>query len=601
MSERFSLAILWIVAALAALVVALAPVASALIDGQYVPIGPDGFYHARRILDFAGGTGFYQFDPAMHVPEGSVITWPWMYDYVMGGIVRLLLALGITQDAMVALVHLPVLAFPIALLAILVIARCLGLGPFATLLAMLATAFFPLNQSLYGVGNVDHHFAEHLCVLGSIALALVWLRRAESPAFALLLGAVLGLSPGVHPALFILQLPVLLTLLGSWHRGTPLPRTTPYFVSALLASTLLVALPSLSLRNGEFHYYTLSWFQVYIAGATSAACLLLQRLTPDLRGRISMVALGAVALIPIAHQSLLAGDFFSGAIEGMNAISEVRSPLQLLQSQGSALYLTSLYSGFIWLTPVTLGLCAWRLWREPSAVRRHFWLTALLGIVLLLSQLRLQYFGSFALYLPWIVVAQELAGRFDSRRVLIWGASAVLLALACAPAVRGQLFEFQAVAGDPNYAVTRPLYLRLSEACREHPGVVVAHPFDGHYLRFHTGCAVIGNNFVVTRQHAAKIAEENRLLSLPAAQLRAAAPWARYLYVRNDTMFFSTPDGGIEFAPGEYPQQPNLPLVREMLAADSAHLPDGFRLLYEMRTENGAYARIFALSQDRAR
>ena len=34
-----------------------------------------------------------------------------------------------------------------------------------------------------------------------------------------------------------------------------------------------------------------------------------------------------------------------------------------------------------------------------------FWLCCLFGLALLLTQLRMQYFGSFALYLPWLVLA----------------------------------------------------------------------------------------------------------------------------------------------------------------------------------------------------
>ena len=51
MTDGFKFILLWLCAALVALVVGLAPVSSAFVDGHFIPVGPDGFYHARRILD----------------------------------------------------------------------------------------------------------------------------------------------------------------------------------------------------------------------------------------------------------------------------------------------------------------------------------------------------------------------------------------------------------------------------------------------------------------------------------------------------------------------------------------------------------------------
>jgi hypothetical protein len=48
---------------------------SSWIDGHYVPVGEDSFYHARRILDAIAGN-FYEFDPRIHAPEGGWLTWP---------------------------------------------------------------------------------------------------------------------------------------------------------------------------------------------------------------------------------------------------------------------------------------------------------------------------------------------------------------------------------------------------------------------------------------------------------------------------------------------------------------------------------------------
>ena len=80
----------------------------------------------------------------------------------------------------------------------------------------------PLTQYLHGVGQIDHHFAEYIFVLATIAcglqLAVAPGRHARR---ASLLGIVLGMAPAIHNALFILQLPVLASLLALWAAGHP--------------------------------------------------------------------------------------------------------------------------------------------------------------------------------------------------------------------------------------------------------------------------------------------------------------------------------------------------------------------------------------------
>ena len=65
---------------------------------------PSGGAYWRRILPCRASTasitlcafstavedpaGFYEFDPKIHAPEGSLLVWPWGYDYVIAKIVR---------------------------------------------------------------------------------------------------------------------------------------------------------------------------------------------------------------------------------------------------------------------------------------------------------------------------------------------------------------------------------------------------------------------------------------------------------------------------------------------------------------------------------
>ena len=129
--------------------------------------------------------------------------------------------------------------------------------------------------------------------------------------------------------------------------------------------------------------------------------------------------------------------------------------------------------------------------------------------------------------------------------------------------------------------------------------MVLADPFDGHYLRFHTACSVIANNFVTTSADAAKVLEEQRLLRLAARDVPLQAPAVDYVYVRSDTIFFVDTQGMLVFAPGDYPEHPDYPLVRELLSADAGALPPGYRMLYELRPRADVrpYARLFEIER----
>src|SRR5262245_6975380 len=108
--------IVWLLASALGFVITVAQYSSAFADGHYVPVGPDSFYHARRILDTVANTGaFYQFDAKMLVPEGGLVIWPWAYDFAMAMLVKIALALHLSADPMAILVHIPVYAYPVAL------------------------------------------------------------------------------------------------------------------------------------------------------------------------------------------------------------------------------------------------------------------------------------------------------------------------------------------------------------------------------------------------------------------------------------------------------------------------------------------------------
>ena len=121
---------------------------------------------------------------------------------------------------------------------------------------------------------------------------------------------------------------------------------------------------------------------------------------------------------------------------------------------------------------------------------------------------------------------------------------------------------------------------------------------DANYVRYHTRCGVIANNFLLTPQHEAKVREVRMLMSLSAAQVLERAPQVRYVYVRRGSLFHVLPDGWLRLFPDGHPASRDYPLVDELLVADAGRLPARYKLLRELRIEGVSkwpYARLFAI------
>ena len=64
------LLVLWLFGGWLAMTLAMNFDSASFVDGRFIPVGNDSFYHARRILDAAvGERGFYQFDAMIHAPD----------------------------------------------------------------------------------------------------------------------------------------------------------------------------------------------------------------------------------------------------------------------------------------------------------------------------------------------------------------------------------------------------------------------------------------------------------------------------------------------------------------------------------------------------
>jgi hypothetical protein len=532
--ERAKFAGLWLVISLIAAGVCSLTWPAARFADEYVPYSNDSFYHARRILDtVADPASFYQFDSKIHAPEGSLLTWPWGYDYAMAWLVRAGLALGVADSPIGILIWLPVLAVFVSMGLMLLLARRLGLaGPFVVI-AGVAAALSPLTQYLHSVGQIDHHYAEFICILAMLACGLRWLQRPDDSRAAIMVGAVLGAAPAIHNGLFILQLPLLATLLVLWLQDVRMPmRTALAFAGTLLVTTLAIEIPSLPFRLGLFEYYTLSGFHFYIAAGSAAVVVALAGFERNKRNVALLVGAGIVLLLPLAHQIIMARAFLGGTIERLDAIMEMRSLPPLLLTEPGRDSLARMYSLLVFLTPATAIYCVWCGWRERATPRVLFWIWCVFGLALMFTQMRLHYFGSLAMYLPLLVLAQACSLHWGQRRKLVILATSLVFLLAYSLPVRYTLIAPLPAGGDPTYSALRPILEDLRKACAQDPGIVLADNDAGHMIRYYTDCSVIANNFLLTPQHEQKVRQIDYLTSVPANAFPGAAPFVRYILVR---------------------------------------------------------------------
>lgn len=596
LSARGQLILWWLFAATFAVFACSLLYPSVHLGNEFLPLGNDSFYHARRILDTAANpSAFYEFDPKIHAPEGSLLTWPWGYDYLLGWIVRIAVKLGFSGPPIEFLIWIPVAAVVIPVGLMMLIARRLSLSVWSTGLAALCVAFSPLTQGLNAVGQIDHHYAEYIFVLATIALGLRWFARPDERRGAAALGVVLGIAPAIHNGLFILQLPVLGLMVLWWLQGIQVPRRAALvFSGALLVATLAVLIPSLPFRLGRFEYYTLSWFHLYAAVGTAMACAVLS-LVPRTKRNLALIAVGmAVYLAPLAHQMLMAQGFLAGTTRRLDVISEMRSIRQMAQGPDGIRFVSALYTPFLWLWPFTVGLCAYRAWVERRSERLFFWIFAIAGLTLLVMQFRLHYFGSFALVLPWLVLVEERVRRWPERRKLAMLGTSLAILLMYTFSLRYALPSFPSIAGDVDIPAMRPLLADLHDACAKDPGIVLADNDLGHYIRYFTDCSVIANNFLLTKQHADKIDLADHLLSLHAEQLPKEAPYVRYVMLRPANVYGTKKDG---FHYVAYSQMSSVTLMNELLLAPVEKAPSRYVLLRQavMRTDTTEDAEVIPL------
>ena len=597
MSRQAQFLGIWVLCSLIAALLALQMTSASYVDGVWLPVGNDSFYHARRILDAASPAGLYQFDPAIHVPEGSWLTWPWAYDWGMAKALQARLWLNPDADAMAFLTHVPVYWVFVNTGLLLGITIVLGLQPFWAALVLLGYAISPLTQLLHGVGIIDHHFIEHSFVLLTLLGGLWWLKTPERIAPAALLGVTLGIAPAFHTGLFILQAPVLFTLLVLWSKSQLPPKDSVLALStALILATLAAVLPSEPFQQGQFQFSVLSWFHLYIAAISTLVVACFARFEYSPGKLLILLFTGVLFIIPIWTDTIGGTAFLTRDITLLENITEAQSPVQMALGSQGFWSTISYYSLFGLIAALLIPVYAYRGWKAGNGMELFLAVMIVFGMTLLMLQFRLHYFGSFALILGWVLLAQQTKIAANYKPLMILAAGLCILAVAFQPSANQKLFIKFALGLDQGYHDTYPMFAALEERCAERPGIALVDNNFGHYVRYHTDCTVIANNFLMTPLHEKKIREMKKYLDMSPEELLAEAPAdIRYVFPRL-VKFFGMRDGEPTLTSTDYLREQNSRLFFELNARDD--LPERYRIIAELpldRTRGLTRARVIEI------
>ena len=596
MSPAFRYTLLWAAGSTLIVIAALTMLTAGHADGHFLPSNPDAFYHARRILDsLFSGNPVIQFDDRIHVPEGSWLTWPWGFDTLMTSITRLFGPYANEADANRVLMNIPPAAAPIAVGLLVIITRQLALPFLLALLLVMAFSALPLVYMLFAVGNIDHHFAELLWTLATLSAGIRWFGTGRSSSgAAITLGCVLGSALAIHNGLFILQIPIAVTLGLLWIRGLPLPerRTIYFFAGALLATTLLVCIPSEPWRRGFFEFYTLSWFHFYIAACVAVFAVMLGALTFSLRNLVILLLAAAVAVLPIVSTLGLAGSFVSGQLASIRGIDEAQSPYWLYAHYGESLS-TRFISWMMWLSFPLLVLNLWWVFRWRDTALQFVVISGALGLALMQTQFRFSVFGVVPMLLTPILATRFLYDERPKLRIPALAGCAALFVIAFYPTIANWQMRWT-LGGNDAYANVSSTFPTLEKLCEERPGIVLGDLDTGHWVTYHSRCPVIADVFLLTPQHAAKAFESARLFTMTPAQLLKDNNQVRYVFPHH-TITLELDEKGNERPDLDEVRMGLQPLERDLLA-QHPQLPPQFVQRWEVRTSQGqVYSRLYEI------
>jgi hypothetical protein len=212
---------------------------------------------------------------------------------------------------------------------------------------------------------------------------------------------------------------------------------------------------------------------------------------------------------------------------------------------------------------------------ERASGRLFFWTCAICGLVLLPMQFRLHYFGSFALFLPWLVLIEDACRKREPKRKLVMLTASLAFLLMFASSLRYSVPAALFIGVDENFVPSVKVLRELRKACEKEPGVVLADNDAGHLIRYFTDCSVIADNFLLTKQDAEKTELVDHLMGLPADEMPAAATYVRYVFMRPLQIVHNR--DGVTYV--SYSSSPRTTLMGDLLLKPVADVSPRYKLL----------------------
>ncbi|MFZ6016408.1 MAG: hypothetical protein ACOYU0_02110 [Nitrospirota bacterium] len=510
-------------------------------EGIVIPFENDSFYHLSRIIYTVRNYPFvYEFDPTIHAPEGSWLTWPKGYDFMMATIAKTLLS-DYSRDSITRLLCNVGLLFALLnTILFLLILRETTNSIWIRILAMLIYALSPLTRLLHTVGRVDHHYVEHMFVLLSFLFILRWYKNMESLIWPLLSGFIIGMAQVFYTGLFVLQLPVLLSMTVRYLRNDfPPERHVFAFTALLMLSTIAISLNSGFIYTGEFKYYYLSWFHIYIAGLSTLYLMLLSKADKSVeRKKIFLVVSGIMLLLLIPSiENIKEGFTFIKA--GSDELAEIGENQNIFGFTRAGRFsfkeALTYYSGLHIFIPIVLFYAGTLLLRKDrilNLIGSH----SFLYVILMNFQFRFHQYGFIFLVITTLLISYGVLGRLKLRAVKYSLYAIFTLTIAAL-----QYFPLNDVT--KRYSIGEGYWfvdiynglVDLSEYCRDDPGIVLADKDIGHYIVYLTNCSVISNNFNLTEFHWQKAREGNVFFSMGLEEFKKKNTYIKYIFLSRAT------------------------------------------------------------------
>ena len=506
------------------------------IPGATIPIGNDSFYHLKRIADIVNEYPHVSdFDPDIYAPEGTWLTWPKGFDFLMASISRFFLDNYSREEVTRIVVSIPPYIGLLNIFLLYIILRLITDSLWVHILTLITYALSPLTLILHSLGIVDHHSFEHMFVLLSFIGVLLWYKKPDSKIGPLLTGIVMGGSQIFHAGLFILQVPLLLTITISYLKNELeiLKGATAYTIS-LLVSTFIVSSNSSYFYNGMVGYYYLGWFHIYIAGLTSTYLLLLTRYNGMKRALFIIAIIMCILTLPLLNTFIegfiymrLGFPEFHHAEENKNIFGFThagRFPF------GKSMFL---YSGFPFLIPIAVIFNIYQCIKGKGQTIA-FGSFASIFMILFIAQFRFHQYGSVFLFISIFTLFREIHERFGKIVLKIGYYTTITFLIFFLQYTAGVMgfnrphdFDF---ADDPNFLYIFEGLVKFRNICEKESGIVLSDMDIGHYISYYTNCRVFSNNFNQTPFQWEKTRETNRLLRMSLNRFKKENKYIKYIF-----------------------------------------------------------------------